>query len=183
MFNLCLCFVTSGWGKSPQSKRTFLKLAKFLKAKVGKLYALFLVELFNSTRERFMNRNHSQNKLHNPNQDFDNYRSDGPGPVEIEAVNNENFDQSFRGKGPKGYIRSDERIEEEVCKNLARDKHIDASSIDVGVENGIVKLTGLVHSRQEKFAIEDAVENVSGVKEVKNDIKVQKKYDVISYEF
>ncbi|MEA9356259.1 BON domain-containing protein [Bacteriovorax sp. PP10] len=138
-----------------------------------------------------MNRNHqSQNTLHHrtnyPDENImsnSNYRSDGPGPVEIESVNNENFIQSFRGKGPKGYIRSDERIEEEVCKILARDRDIDASSIDVKVENGIVKLTGPVRSRQEKFAIEDAVENVSGINEVKNDIKVQKNYDAFSYEF
>lgn len=148
-----------------------------------------------------------------------NYRSDGPGPVEIEARekythkhlynpvpdlhnktfsyrvqaemddvrNNETFIQSSRGTfggiGPKGYTRSDDRIEEEVCEILARDRDIDASSIYVGVENGIVKLTGSVRNRQEKFAIEDAVENVSGIKEVKNDIKVQKNYNVISYDF
>jgi len=95
--------------------------------------------------------------------DNSNYRSDGPGPVEIEAHD----------------TKSDDGIKEEICEILIKDRHIDASSIFVGVENGIVKLTGSVRSRQEKIAIEDAIENVSGINEVQNDIKVQKNSDAI----
>ena len=33
---------------------------------------------------------------------------------------------SHRGKGPKGYTRSDERIREHVCEVLSDDHHVDA---------------------------------------------------------
>jgi hypothetical protein len=41
----------------------------------------------------------------------------------------------FRGRGPKGYRRSDERIREDVCECLSADDRVDASDIDVTVRN------------------------------------------------
>lgn len=38
-----------------------------------------------------------------------------------------------KGKGPKGYQRSDERIKEDVCDRLSDDDYLDASDIDVQV--------------------------------------------------
>ncbi len=55
----------------------------------------------------------------------------------------------FRGRGPKGYVRSDERIREEVCELLA-DADVDASEITVTVEDGEVTLLGTVDSRHAK---------------------------------
>ena len=43
--------------------------------------------------------------------------------------------QDFRGRGPKGYRRSDERIKEDISDRLADDWQVDASEIDVGVSN------------------------------------------------
>src|SRR3954453_14579983 len=45
---------------------------------------------------------------------------------------------SYRGRGPKNYQRSDERIREDVCERLERDERVDASDLEVNVENGIV---------------------------------------------
>ena len=50
---------------------------------------------------------------------------------------------------------------------------VDASEIEVDVRNGEVFLKGTVNSRQEKRRAEDVVENISGVKNVENHIKVQ----------
>jgi len=74
----------------------------------------------------------------------------------------------FRGRGPKGFIYSDERIREEVCEILLRDPYIDASEIEVDVSEGRVYLRGLVNSRQTKRLAEIAVENLPGVKDVFN---------------
>lgn len=84
--------------------------------------------------------------------------------------------KNFTGVGPKGYKRSDERIEEEVCERLAADRYIDASDILVSVENAVVKLSGNVEDREDRTAAEMLVENVWGIEDIINDIKVKKKY-------
>lgn len=77
-----------------------------------------------------------------------------------------------RGKGPKGYSRSDERIKEDVNDRLADDVFVDASEIEVTVDHGEVTLTGTVSQRNEKRRAEDLAEEVSGVKNVENRIRV-----------
>lgn len=79
----------------------------------------------------------------------------------------------FTGKGPKGYRRSDERIKEDICEELSQHPDIDASEIEVKVQNGEVVLTGTVKWRQCKRMAEDIAEQVSGVQDVRNEIRVQ----------
>lgn len=81
---------------------------------------------------------------------------------------------NYEGVGPKGYVRPDDRIREEICEILARDKYIDASDIEVSVTDGIVSLKGMVDSRDDRFDAEVLVERVLGVEDIKNDIKVRK---------
>ena len=81
--------------------------------------------------------------------------------------------QSHVGKGPKNWQRSDDRIREEVNEALARHPEIDASEIEVRVERGEVTLTGTVDERRAKRLAEDIVEDVFGVKDVENKIKVK----------
>ena len=78
-----------------------------------------------------------------------------------------------RGRGPKGYQRSDERISDEVHQRLTDDHYVDASEINVAVSNGDVTLTGTVESREAKHRAERIVEDLSGVKHVQNNIRVQ----------
>ncbi len=78
-----------------------------------------------------------------------------------------------KGKGPKGYKRSDERIRDDVNDRLSDDSFIDASDIDVTCENCEVVLTGTVDTKEEKRRAEDIAERVSGVKNVENRIKVK----------
>lgn len=73
-----------------------------------------------------------------------------------------------KGKGPKGYMRPDERIFDDVCELLTRDRDIDASQIEVQVDKGVVTLTGKVEDRNMKRFAEQVIENVSGVKDVQN---------------
>lgn len=80
----------------------------------------------------------------------------------------------FTGRGPRGYMRTDDRIHEDVCERLTRHPYIDASEIVVEVKEGEVTLTGEVHERRAKHLAEDVVDAVSGVKDVHNKIKVQR---------
>lgn len=80
---------------------------------------------------------------------------------------------SHRGKGPKGYKRSDERITEDINEKFSDDDHLDASNIEVSVESGEVTLSGEVTQRHAKRRAEDLAEDCSGVKQVQNNIKVK----------
>jgi len=86
-------------------------------------------------------------------------------------------ERNYRGKGPKGYSRSDERIKEDVNDRLSDDAQVDASDIEIAVNNCEVTLTGTVNSRWEKRHAEDIVETVSGVKNVENRLKVNANYN------
>jgi len=77
-----------------------------------------------------------------------------------------------RGKGPRGYQRSDERIREDVCDRLADDDMLDASEIEVDVNGSEVILSGTVLSREAKRHAEDLAESISGVRHVENRIRV-----------
>lgn len=75
---------------------------------------------------------------------------------------------SHYGKGPRGYMRSPERIREDACDALTCNARVDATEIDVSVEDGIVTLTGKVDSRKMKKEAERAVEGIPGVEDVVN---------------
>lgn len=76
-----------------------------------------------------------------------------------------------QGRGPRNYQRSDDRIREDICEQLMRG-WMDADDVDVRVEKGEVTLSGTVRSRDEKRAIEDLAEDVLGVKDVHNELRV-----------
>lgn len=79
-----------------------------------------------------------------------------------------------RGKGPRNYRRSDERISEDVQQALTDDPHVDASDIEVSVADREVTLTGTVDSRFAKRHAEDCADAVSGVDHVQNNLRVRK---------
>jgi hypothetical protein len=79
----------------------------------------------------------------------------------------------YRGKGPKGYTRSDERLHEMICEALSDAPHIDASEIDVTVKDAEVTLTGSVDNRRTKHAVEDLVERRIGAGEIHNKLRVR----------
>lgn len=79
-----------------------------------------------------------------------------------------------KGRGPKGYRRSDDRIREDVNDRLTDDGRLDATHIDVNVADGEVTLSGTVSSREAKRRAEDVAERVSGVSDVQNNLKVNR---------
>jgi osmotically-inducible protein OsmY len=76
------------------------------------------------------------------------------------------------GQGPKGYKRSADRIQDEVCELLARHPQIDASDIEVSVNDEIVTLSGTVPDRQTKHLVEQAIEEVWGVDDIVNRLRI-----------
>lgn len=79
------------------------------------------------------------------------------------------------GRGPRSYKRQDNRIEEDVNEQLTRHSMIDASDIEVQVQDGEVTLRGYVDSRDAKRMAEDVAESVFGVKDIHNQIKVKQR--------
>jgi hypothetical protein len=78
-----------------------------------------------------------------------------------------------RGKGPKGYTRSDERLKEIVSERLMDDPDIDASDITIEVAGQTVTLSGTVESRPIKYQVEELIENC-GVEDVVNNLRIRR---------
>lgn len=81
--------------------------------------------------------------------------------------------EHHRGKGPKGYTRSDARIQEDASDRLMDDPHIDASDIELTVAGGEITLDGTVANRFSKRHAEDLVDTVTGVVHVQNNLRVR----------
>jgi hypothetical protein len=81
------------------------------------------------------------------------------------------------GRGPRNYHRSDDRIREDISERLTQHPEIDASDIDVEVHNGEVTLKGTVDERHAKRSAEDLAEQVSGVKQVHNQLRVEQRHE------
>jgi osmotically-inducible protein OsmY len=90
-----------------------------------------------------------------------------------EAARRREMDARHRGRGPKNYVRSDERIREDVNDGLSDDPHIDASDVEVTVSDREVTLDGTVSERFAKRHAEDIAESVLGVKHVQNNLRVR----------
>lgn len=82
--------------------------------------------------------------------------------------------RDFRGMGPKGYKRNDERISDEVHERLTEDPYVDASNINISVSGGEVTLSGTVENREAKHRAERVIEDVSGVSHVQNNLRVER---------
>ena len=82
--------------------------------------------------------------------------------------------QGHRGKGPRSYRRSDERILEDVNNRLYDDPYLNAADIETAVVDGDVTLSGTVDARHAKRRAEDVAESVRGVKNVENRLRVDR---------
>ena len=74
---------------------------------------------------------------------------------------------------PATQERTNLTVREDVCREIEWDPSIASQDIAVKVIEGIVTLTGFVHSYPEKFAAERAAKSVIGVRSVVNDIVVK----------
>ena len=79
----------------------------------------------------------------------------------------------FTGVGPRDYQRPDERIFEDVCERLTQHGQIDASDMEVAIENGEVTLQGQVDNRRTKRLVEDIIDDIPGVVDIHNQLRVR----------
>ncbi|OJW50247.1 MAG: hypothetical protein BGO67_02660 [Alphaproteobacteria bacterium 41-28] len=69
-------------------------------------------------------------------------------------------------------MRTDAEIIKNVKYILENDPGLDATHILVDVKNGIVTLTGTVHSSTAKWMAKEAVKHVSGVREIIEELQI-----------
>jgi hypothetical protein len=81
----------------------------------------------------------------------------------------------YRGRGPKNYRRPDDLIAEDVHRVLTDDDQLDATNIEVKVEDGEVTLSGIVSDRWAKRHAEDIVARCRGVHDVQNRLAVEER--------
>jgi osmotically-inducible protein OsmY len=72
----------------------------------------------------------------------------------------------------------DNQLRESVLRQINWEPEITSIDIGVAAEDGVVTLTGFVHSFAEKVAAERATKRVYGVKAVANDIEVKPKSEL-----
>jgi osmotically-inducible protein OsmY len=70
-------------------------------------------------------------------------------------------------------MKSDGQLQQDVMAELEWEPRIDHADIGVAVNDGVVTLTGLVKSFDEKQIAERAVQHVSGVRAIAEEIKVR----------
>jgi hypothetical protein len=88
-------------------------------------------------------------------------------PVNVERTG------MHSGKGPLSFRRSDERLREVVCDRLTDDPFIDATDIEVEVNNCEVVLKGTVDNMDARRRTEDIVDGINGVVHVANCLRLR----------
>ncbi len=78
----------------------------------------------------------------------------------------------YKGKGPKNYVRLDSHIFEDACEALADHPDIDATDVEVTVNEGTVRLCGSVPKTDMKRLAEEEVQFLKGVRSVSNELQI-----------
>jgi osmotically-inducible protein OsmY len=79
--------------------------------------------------------------------------------------------RGWHGRAPRSYRRPDDRILDEVHQRIAT-SGVDAEDVEIEVNNGIVTLSGRVPRHFDKRLIEEITEQVFGVEEVQNHLRL-----------
>jgi hypothetical protein len=95
----------------------------------------------------------------------------GQGGYGQSAVGSPRAMRRYRGRPPKGYERSDERLKEIISERLMEDPTVDVGDVSINVTGGRVTLEGTVQSRRMKYDIEEIVEECGG-KDVQNNLRI-----------
>jgi BON domain len=98
---------------------------------------------------------------------------EGPtGGMGFQLVRERRLRGPFAGRGPKSYVRSEERILEDVSERLRDHGEIDATNVAVRVVDREVILEGTIEDRRMKRLAEDVAESVRGVADVHNRLRI-----------
>ncbi len=77
----------------------------------------------------------------------------------------------WQGRAPRSYRRPDDRILDDVFLRIAA-SGVDARDVEIEVNNGVMTLSGRVPHRFDKRLIEEIAEQVFGVDEVRNHLRL-----------
>ena len=77
----------------------------------------------------------------------------------------------YRGRGPAGWSRNDEKVREAVCERLLEDRLIDAREVEVTVQDGVVRLEGEVPGASDVAHAEMLARATPGVTAVRNGLR------------
>jgi osmotically-inducible protein OsmY len=80
---------------------------------------------------------------------------------------------AYRGRGPRGYVRSPARIYEDLCDRLTDNPFVDASDIEVGIAGTEVTLNGTVNDPIALRQAQAIAEEVAGVTHVHNRLQLR----------
>ncbi len=86
--------------------------------------------------------------------------------------NYEAFEGVYEGTEPPTSKRTDQRIFDEICALLGEEPLIDATDINVEIEEGTVRLSGTVPTSEMRARAEDTIEGVLGVLDIENRLGV-----------
>ncbi len=94
--------------------------------------------------------------------------------TDLDAVlTRESYNGDHYGKGPKGYRRSDKRIEEDINERLTAHPGVDATDMEVRVVYGEVTISGRAYDKRSKRLAEDIAYLERGVQQVHNRIRIR----------
>jgi len=79
----------------------------------------------------------------------------------------------YRGRGPRGYVRSPARIYEDLCDRLTDNPFVDASDIEVTISGAEAILSGTVPDTIALRQAQAIAEEVAGVSHVHNRLQVR----------
>ena len=75
--------------------------------------------------------------------------------------------------------QSDNEIREKVAKAIFRDRLVDPSEVTIEVQDGVVTLSGLVSDRKTKDYMEHYLENIYGVVDFVNQLKIKPDHGLV----
>lgn len=69
-------------------------------------------------------------------------------------------------------MKTDSKIKKEIIYLLEHDPAIDTTHVSVEVKDGIVNLTGSVHSSAAKWMVKEAIKHISEIKNIREELNV-----------
>ena len=79
---------------------------------------------------------------------------------------------ALKGRGPKGYVRSDDHLRHALEEALAADPTVDPSDVTVAVTDGVITLSGSVAGWRTRYAVRAIAEAIAGPGGVKDALTV-----------
>lgn len=77
----------------------------------------------------------------------------------------------YSGHGPKNWKISDEKLKEKVCEILLKSSEVDATELEVEVEDRVVTLKGFIANRGMKNVAEDLIASIPGIEDVFSEVR------------